>query len=82
MFYKRPSSSVVKGTPCRKVSPWEFIAHHPQNREKIPVLMKTAFYLDGHTSTKGDKYPEKTVPPRSPLKQILHLSVAPRLKWC
>jgi hypothetical protein len=61
MFCKRPSSSVVI---LRK---WEFIARHPQNREKIPVLMKTAFYLGGHTSTKGDKYPEETVPPRTPL---------------
>jgi len=64
------------------VSPWEFIAHHPQNREKIPVPMKTAFYLGGYTSIKGDKYPEETVPPRSPLQQILHVSVALRLKWC
>jgi hypothetical protein len=40
MFCKRPLSSVVI---LRK---WEFIAHHPQHRGKIPVLMKTAFLFD------------------------------------
>jgi hypothetical protein len=35
------------------VSPWEFIAHHPQNRGKIPVLIKTAFTWAAIPAQKG-----------------------------